>query len=213
MEWANQKLIEVVKQLGPGDRILVIDIGPGMKPEEHIQVECTLPSASLDLMAPPATLLEWRAKQNKLRNIWESAESKKRAITVYLSNPIKVLPGGTDVPGSISYAARRLKEDELSAKYLIILSDLRTERGGLRTDGPPANAPALNGVTVTAAFVPWVNETEWYSKEAAWADWFEHKALARSFHMSDPGESRTLTLIPRSDVPYLIRSPFVAARD
>lgn len=207
---ANQKILEIVSSLGPGDRFLMVDIEPTFSPDKNVRVECIMPGIPDDLWNPAANLFDWKQKQSRLSGIWRTVTLNKERISTYVRGATKSRPGGTNVFATFEYVSKRFAEHNGLDNVTYILSDLAQEVGAVSIDMPPSNSVSFSGVHVHVLFVPWKAKAQWDRKEAAWKSWFVEKGGAMSFEMQEPSESNLQPVLRPSDVPKVVPSPFEA---
>jgi hypothetical protein len=209
----NTEIQKIVAALGPGDELIVVDIGPRFDPRQNVAVQCRMPELSHEMMQPASNLLEWNRKQAQLDETWKVVEWQRKRLLAYFGKKVESWPGGTDLEAVLAYSAKRLnRRPEGKPGYLLIFSDVRTEKGKLKTSLPPARPGAFEQIDVQVFMSPW-NSEDWEAVETAWQNWFLNNGRAKSFRMYDTAESLTLNPLPPNGAPRKLPSPFVARGD
>lgn len=209
---ANLQIAKIVLALGPEDEFVVVDIGPDFDPARNVVVQCVMPKLSAKTVEPASNLTEWNQKQTELKALWKLVTANQEQMLSYFGSKVTLKPGGTDLEDPLLYAAKRLNADSKTQKlgYLIIFSDIRTERGPLRTSLPPIRTGVFTEVDVQVFMAPW-NSDGASKVESEWRDWFVNSGRAKNFRMYDTAESLGLNPLPPNPAPKSLPSPFQTA--
>jgi hypothetical protein len=205
---ANEAIIRIISRLGPGDTLIMIDLGGPFDARTHVH-DMAFEPIPTNALQPPRTLLEHRKAQAIIDARWESAKQAKIRAVELLSRQAD--RKGTDIPSVLDYAAHLLASFS-SDRHLIVLSDLETDTTGVRTSLPPRVPFRFPAVSVTAMFVPWKGSAQTGLRMERWQEWFA-KAGARSFTSYDEAQSRIITPLEVNQVPRRALSPFVRVGD
>jgi hypothetical protein len=119
---ANAKIFEIVNALGPGDRFLLIDIGPSFDPKDNVKVDCAMPDLPGEMAEPSRTEIEWQQKQETADEVWQAVDGSKEAILGYLQRKARAHCGGTDIFLALEYVSKRLSRRTECETDLFIMS-------------------------------------------------------------------------------------------
>jgi hypothetical protein len=213
IEEANREIVKIIKSLGPGDEVVVADVGPDFDPARSVVIQCTMPELPANIGVVPSNLIELSQKQRQLDRVWLATTQAQAKMIAYFTSKVQTRPGGTLLEPALLYAAKRLSltEDSQKTAYLIILSDLKTEKGRTATGRPPQRAIQFNGAEIQVLLAPW-DSAGWGQIESAWKNWFLLQGHAKNFRIFDTAESLIARPLPPSPAPHRLPSPFSTAR-
>jgi hypothetical protein len=203
---ANQVICRIVANLGPGDRLLLVDIGGGFLPQKQVR-ETPFPPLFAGVLRS-SNAQEYSRNKRQLEDSWMETERIKQRLSQEIARPVSINVANTDIYTPLEYVSGRVAGFD-GERYLVLLSDLVTDAAGLKTEGPPRNQMMFPGTKVTALFVPWKPGGKNDSKMKAWRKWFE--AAGATFTMHDEVESPGIALIERSSVPKRPGNPLTEA--
>lgn len=205
---ADAKIAEIIKALGPGDRFVLMDIGPSFEPKDNVKVDCAMPDLPGGTAEPSRTEIEWQQKQETADEVWQAVDGNKEAILSYLQKRARARCGGTNIFLALEYVSKRLSRPTNADVDVFIFSDLTQENGTLRTSLPPPYSLDFNGASVHVLFVPWRSKSQWEKIESPWRDWFAIRRKAFAFEMFEPAESTSEVLLDASLAPRVLPSAF-----
>lgn len=190
----TSKLVEITRELGPGDELTVIELGGPFSPEACVKVQCRMPSVPPALLEPVKRIDEWRRNQSRLEAVRKRAEVSRRDVEEYLRTP-PVVKGPTPLFETLAYCATTMSTPGPKSKALLVFSDLIQDSKGLKSVLPPTACLEFAGVSGFALFVPW--QAGFAERAAAWRRWFVASGGA-DFEMLDGAQSRTQAVIAKS---------------
>jgi len=203
---ANQVVGRIVANMGPGDRLLLVEVGGAFAPHRQVR-ETLFPQLSPSVFRS-VNAEEFGRNKRYLESAWLEAEGIKRRLTEEIAKPVSIDVAHTDIYTPLEYASGRMAGFD-GEKYLILLSDLMTDVTGLKTEGPPKKQMPFPNTKVTALFVPWNSGGKSDSKMKAWRQWFE--GAGATFTMHDEVESPSIVAIETSSVPKRPGNPLKEA--
>lgn len=202
-----QKILDMIDNLGPGDRFYLIDIGPEFRPETNLRIQLHMPDVPADILKPE-TPEEWERNQDKLEAVWQDVALHQHSISAFLHHSGPESSGQTDVFGALEYCSERLGREGPGERYVFIFSDLIHDLRDVTTANPPSFPLSFSGAQINVLFMPRRDRLEWDAKETAWRTWSLQKAGAVSFAMFDPAESEIAPLLKSSSVLRSLPSSF-----
>jgi hypothetical protein len=207
---AEREILRIVAALGPGDELLVLDIGPDFDPARNVVVQCIMPKPPADFRLTASNLAEFRRRQAELAEVWAIVEKNRRQLIDFFRTRPALRRGGTNLALPLEYAAKRL-QDQSDGKLPVvrIFSDLHTESSGVNSRRPPKTQGSFAGADVQVFLAPW--DAARQQLEPAWRTWFIDTKEARSFRMFDTAESQTIAPLKPSSFPRNLPSPFQQA--
>jgi hypothetical protein len=60
------KLSEIIRMVGPGDVLTIIELGGRFSPEVCVKVQCAMPRVATEVLSPVKKLDDWRKNQARL---------------------------------------------------------------------------------------------------------------------------------------------------
>jgi hypothetical protein len=194
----------VLDDMGPGDRLLMCDVGDGF--DAHRQtVECILPEVDSRLTLKPASYPEYSRQKVALSNLWAETVRQKDAFLGTLGSRRIATPSSTDIYVALEYASHRANTP--GEHSLIICSDFVQDYRGAKSEFPPRHVYPFPRAAVSALFVPWQGFAASAKKVTAWTEYFK-QAGAAQVAIFDEAQSRTVRPIPPSSVPRQPQNPF-----
>lgn len=203
---ALDKLIAIVKLLGPGDQLIIAQIGGEFWPESNVRLQTKMTDVPANILVSEKRLQDWKLNQSRLNAIWNQVEQRQKDISAYLTQNLSGgnTAGVSDIFGALNYSSLRLNNSSGSEKYLIIFSDLANDYGKQKSSFPPRQLMEFDGVHTRIMFVPWT--TDRAATQQAWGNWFK-QSKAADFSMLDASESEMATVLAPSPVPRQLPSP------
>jgi len=204
-EAAIQGLLSAVRNLGPGDRLVIARITGKIDPKDFILLDASTPPHRAEILTSSRNIDEWRKKQRELDNVWQQVVENVKTLTLGLQHLKGANSAGrTDLHGAIEYSTTWLNSQPGDEKTLIIFSDLEHDIGKPTFD-PPVSQPDVNNLRVELFFISYRDGQHWKTMETAWKRYFNHAA---GFEMLDSGRSPSAAMIPPNAMPRQLPSPF-----
>lgn len=193
---------KLIPNLGPNDRIVMIDLGNFSTDQVKGQAVCPVLPEEI-WQEVPQSPYKWRQHNRQIRTAWERVAQVKTACSEWIQAPQQQQlqkDGYTEVHRTLGFLSTIFESAQENEKYLILYSDLvNTQPQKSPTRMPPKQKMVFEEVHVTFLFVPWEDYDSWQNLKNAWRGFF---ADAASFLMLDPASSQMIdNLIPESDVP------------
>jgi len=203
-EEITAKLVEVMRALGPGDELALIELGGPFSPEACIKVQCRMPGVAPAILAPVGTPGEWCTNKARLDAVWKRVDGSRRDVESYLRIPTSV-KDPTPLFEALAYCATIMSPAGPESRTLLVFSDLVQDSNGIKSELPAKAPMEFAGVSGFALFVPW--QTDFAGRAAAWRRWFIASGGV-SFEMLDGAQSRTRTVLGKSAAPRTLLQRF-----
>lgn len=209
---AIRGLAEAIKNLGPGDRLILARLNEKLDPKNFMIVDGEWVANKPDeaIFKPTKNVEEWRKRQRKLDTAWQEAEESSQKLTSILKQEESANTAlQTDLHGALEYSALWLNEQPGVEKTLIVFSDLENDTGKPSFD-PPSKLLDVSKVHVKLLFVTYQDARHFQKIEAAWRKYF---SAAASFAILDSGRSPTAMIAPSATPRNLAPPPVLQRSD
>jgi hypothetical protein len=205
---AEQAVNRILGTLGPKDIFVLLEVRARFDPAQSV-AEVRMPELQADIFTESVKVLDYERKQAQLNAAWKRVAEIRRAIQDHVKKTSATLTQeASQVWEPLEYASRRFSEATEYDRVLVVLSDLKHEVAGARSELPPDKSNAsFNGTRVEVLFVPYGSANTYQKKSLAWESWFKQKG-AQSVVWRDPAQSRLAQPVEPSTVPKLLNSPF-----
>ena len=205
---AQPKLEEILRALGPGDEVTLLDAGLAFQPRSAVRIQSTLPGVPSSLFQPTRNINEYKKRQQEVDSRWSRANADIAAMVSFVARPVQTERIETDIFGVFEYISHRVNSPGCEEIYLFPFTDLHHEFKGEATEMPPRATMAFDRLRVEAFFLPWINAEQWQAKENAWRQWFVRDGHATRFAMFDEAASQKRSPLIKNRTPRKVPSPF-----
>jgi hypothetical protein len=205
---AEQAVNRILEALGPKDIFVLLAIKARFDPAQSV-AEARMPELRPEIFTESSKILDYERKQAQLNAAWKRVAEIRKAIQEQVKKTSATLTQeASQVWEPLEYASRRFSDATEYDRVLVVLSDLKHEVAGVRSELPPDKSNAsFSGTRVEVLFVPYRDANAYQKKSLAWESWFKQKG-AQSVVLRDPAQSRLAQPVELSTVPKLLHSPF-----